>query len=255
MARKTDYAQIASAFDRRYQDHRYEGTEQTLRSFVDAGQRVLEVGCGTGHWLQLLEQWGCDVSGLDPSSQMLEKAAARGLRAELVHGHAESLPFSAASFDRVLCINAIHHFEDIPRFIGEARRVLRAGGRLLSIALDPSQGRDRWAIYDYFAPTLELDRKRYPATSLLRTWLADSGFTQCETLVAQRILSEHGARETLATDRLAQSSTSQLAILSDDEYAAGIAAIRADLAAAEARGSNLRLISDLHLYATFGSVP
>jgi ubiquinone/menaquinone biosynthesis C-methylase UbiE len=254
MARKTDYESIAASYDRRYQDNQYPGTDATLRAFVDAGQHVLEVGCGTGHWLERMESWGCRVSGVDPAAAMLEKAAARGLCAEIVRGAAEELPWPDATFDRVVCINAVHHFSDKLRFAHEARRVLRAGGRVLSIALDPSSGLDTWCIYDYFAPTLELDRARFPATSALRGWLSNAGFVACESVVVDHLKVDLPARETLEQGKVNPASTSQLAILSAEELEAGIARIWADVHSAEARGEALRLTGDLRLWATFGSV-
>lgn len=255
MDRKTDYERVAPEYDQRYERRSYDGIASVLRDFVANGQRVLEVGCGTGHWLAQLEAAGCDAIGLEPSEGMIERAAARGLKARLVRGCAESLPFAAGELDRVVCVNSIHHFSDSLRFLAEARRVLRPGGRLLSIAMDPSLGRDRWSIYDYFKPSYELDLARYPATSKLRTQLAAAGFEACETVVAEHIVMDRSAREALDRNLLARSVTSQLAILSEAEYEAGIARIRADLASAEARGEDLRLKTDLYLYATFGSVP
>jgi SAM-dependent methyltransferase len=186
---------------------------------------------------------------------MLERARARGLRATLVQGCAEALPFDDASFDRVACVNAIHHFEDVARFVAEARRVLRPGGRVLSIALDPSLGRDRWAIYDHFAPTRDLDLARYPKTGALRDMLAAAGFVGPRTDIAEHILRTVPAREALERGLLAQHVTSQLAILRDEQYEAGLASIRAAAADAEARGETLQLLSDLYLYATSATVP
>jgi SAM-dependent methyltransferase len=154
-----------------------------------------------------------------------------------------------------LCINAIHHFDDVPRFVVEARRVLRPGGVVLSIALDPSVGRDRWSIYDYFPQTRPVDLARFPATSVLRTHLASAGFVDCRTDLAERILQAVPAREALERDLLARHVTSQLALLTDEQYQAGLTRIRADAAAAEAHGRTLPLISDLYLYATSGTVP
>jgi ubiquinone/menaquinone biosynthesis C-methylase UbiE len=252
---KTDYDDLAPDYDRRYAMHRYDGIGATLGAFVSAGQRVLEVGCGTGHWLAELEAAGCTVAGLEPAAGMLERARARGLRAELSQGRAEALPYPDGVFDRVLCVNAIHHFDDVPRFLAEARRVLRARGRVLSIALDPSIGRDRWSIYDYFAPTRALDLARYPTTSALRDQLAAAGFVDCRTDVAQHTLQAVPAREALERDLLAKHVTSQLAILTDEQYQTGLDRIREDAALAEARGETLRLIIDLQLYATSGAVP
>lgn len=255
MAAKTDYDALAADYDRRYEARRYEGVGATLSATCPAGQRVLEVGCGTGHWLAQLEAGGCDVAGLEPSAAMLDKARARGLRAALVQGHAESLPFADGAFDRVVCINAIHHFDDVAGFVEEARRVLRPGGALLSIALDPSIGRDRWSIYDYFTETRSIDLARYPATSALRALLAAAGFVDCRTDIAEHILQSVPAREALERGLLAKHVTSQLAVLSDEQYEAGLERIRQDAAAAEAQGDTLRLVSDLYLYATSGTVP
>ena len=51
-------------------------------------------------------------------------------------GGAEELPFSDASFDLVWTIHAFHHWEDRAEGLGESRRVLRPGGRLLIIETD-----------------------------------------------------------------------------------------------------------------------
>jgi ubiquinone/menaquinone biosynthesis C-methylase UbiE len=255
MIKKLDYDEIAPAYDRRYVEHEYPGIFATLRKFVGDTGRVLEVGCGTGHWLEQMRSWGCRVSGLEPSAQMLERAAARKLDAELVRGRAESLPFPDASFDRVVCVNALHHVAGKQRFIAEARRVLAEGGRFLSIGIDPSAGPDVWFIYDYFETTLELDRQRYPAAAQLRSWLSEAGFADCTTVVAEHIVVDRSARECLDRDLIAKRSTSQLALLSDEQYQRGIDRIRSDLAVAEAAGGSLRLTGDLRLYGTLASVP
>jgi len=170
-----------------------------------------------------------------------------------VSGTAERLPFQGGTFDRVFCINAFHHFPDKQGFLADALRVLRPGGRLMTIGLDPHAGLDRWCIYDYFQETLDLDKARYPAAGQIREWMSATGFTDCHTIEAQHIVQRLVAREAVATGRLDKSVTSQLAILTDDEYARGIRRIREDVGTAEARGETLYLDSDLRLYATFGS--
>ena len=67
MDRSVDYDRIATTYDRRYGDNEYPGVEQALQQFVgeEPGVRVLEVGCGTGHWLALLSRRGICVAGLD----------------------------------------------------------------------------------------------------------------------------------------------------------------------------------------------
>jgi ubiquinone/menaquinone biosynthesis C-methylase UbiE len=254
--RSVDYDQVAPSYDRRYETSDYSGITRALNDFVtaDGPLRVLEVGCGTGHWLALLSERGHAVAGLDASQQMLEIARTRAPGAKLVRGGADHLPWDAASFDRVVCINAFHHFTAPQAFIAEARRVLRPRGALMTIGLDPHTGLDEWCIYRYFAGTLETDLLRYAPTAQIRAWLSDAGFSDCRTEVAQHIPLRVEAREALASGRLAKTATSQLSVLTDTEYDAGIAHIAQAIDTAEQRGERLYLSGDLRLYATFGHV-
>ncbi len=187
MPRAVDYDRVAPVYDRRYQINRWEGVESTLRDFVQTGQDVLEVGCGTGHWLGLLLKWGCSPYGIEPSVKMLLRAWRHAGDAYLASGCAEELPWRSGSFDRLIVVNALHHFSDQKAFVREARRVLRPGGRIVTIGLDPGRRDDDWYIYDYFPRSLELDLDRYPATADLVRWWEEAGFSHCSTSIAQHI--------------------------------------------------------------------
>ena len=63
------------------------------------------------------------------------------------------------------------------------------------------------------------------------------------------------ARAALEEGRLDKSATSQLSVLTDEEYPQGIDRVREAVEAAEVRGESLCLSADLRLYATFGAVP
>jgi ubiquinone/menaquinone biosynthesis C-methylase UbiE len=63
--------------------------------------------------------------GLDYSFQMLRKGSGADSSSNLIRGSGEILPFRDAIFDLIFCVNAIHHFERIDAFIGEARRLFR----------------------------------------------------------------------------------------------------------------------------------
>jgi len=70
-----------------------------------AGERLLDVGCGSGEHLGLFRRKGCDVTGIDPSSLLLDQASQQlHSRAELRLGRAEDLPFSDNEFDIVTLI-------------------------------------------------------------------------------------------------------------------------------------------------------
>ncbi len=113
---------------------------------VQPGERVLEIGFGTGHaLLELAGQVGAagKVYGIDLSDGMLEAAKCRlwrsGLRgaAELQLGDAACLPYPPEAFDAVFMSFTLELFDtpEIPVVLGECRRVLRAGGRLVVVAL------------------------------------------------------------------------------------------------------------------------
>jgi SAM-dependent methyltransferase len=220
-----NYDVVAPVYDRRYERHPYHGVRAFLRRFVSSapGGAVAEVGCGTGHWLADLIASGCTaLTGLDRSRRMLEQARAAAPNARLVQGTADRLGWVDACIDRIFCVNALHHFPDQQAFISECRRVLRADGGLLTIGLDPHVGDDEWWVYDYFPAALDLDRRRYASTVMIRDCLGAAGFRRPATEVAEHIAASipfEAARKQGLIDRYA---TSQLMLISDDDYAAGV---------------------------------
>jgi ubiquinone/menaquinone biosynthesis C-methylase UbiE len=105
---------------------------------IRAGERVLEIGCGTGVVLRdlmtLVGKRG-EVTGLDPSRTMLQRARAlsRGVaggRLRLRSGDGNDLPFAGGRFDVALAITVILHVGDPLRVVKELARVTRAGGRV-----------------------------------------------------------------------------------------------------------------------------
>ena len=95
-----------------------------------SGQRVLDAGCGAGHYAQALVDRGASVLGLEGSAELVAHARSRlGDRAE-VHQHDLNTPLDmvdGASIDGVLCALVIHHLSTRPQFLSEVFRVLRPG--------------------------------------------------------------------------------------------------------------------------------
>jgi SAM-dependent methyltransferase len=97
------------------------------------GRRALEVGCGTGVFLERVARSGASVHAVDLSADLLEQAQRRVARlpnVRLARGNAEALPFRDASFDAVYGSSILHHLH-LEAALAEAHRVLRPGGRLV----------------------------------------------------------------------------------------------------------------------------
>ncbi len=255
--RVTNYESISpNGYEVRYRKERYAGIEAALVSFgaESYAHDWLEVGTGTGHWLEFLLDRSCRVVGLDLSTTMLSCARQALPSGELVQGRAEVLPFQDRTFDRVVCVNAFHHFTDKRRFLAEVRRVLRPAGGFLSIGLDPHAGRDRWWVYEYFPETLALDEERYPSADALRTAMVDAGLVRCATYEVEHIVATRTVDSARAAGYLDRSFTSQFMILTDREFEQGLRRIADAAETPSTAGAPLLLQSDLYLYATTGWV-
>ena len=94
------------------------------------GERVLDLGCGSGVIAERLMRQGCRVLGLDIDEQMLRAAKARGV--PVVQGSGERLSFEE-EFDAVFSNAALHWMRDNPQAVAEGVfRALRPGGRFVA---------------------------------------------------------------------------------------------------------------------------
>jgi ubiquinone/menaquinone biosynthesis C-methylase UbiE len=251
---RVDYDCVAPGYNRRFVGGGTRGVAVALGALAGALRpgRILEVGCGTGHWLAGLAADGRRPYGLDLSAGMLARAVERGAGLRLVRGRAGRLPFVAGSMDLIYCVNAIHHFDEPRGFVHEAARLLCPGGRLAVIGSDPRAVEDGWYVYDYFPGTYETDLARFPPWDQVRAWLAEAGFREIRSQTVEKIHDPKVGRAVLDDPFLVKEATSQLTLLSDDAYARGLARIRQALDAAEARGETLTFEADLTMTMVSG---
>ena len=97
---------------------------------VRPGDRVLDACCGTGDLALAAAGVGADVTGVDFSARMVERARLKSSAVEWLQADAVSLPFEDAAFDVVTVAFGIRHFADLEDGLRELARVLRPGGRL-----------------------------------------------------------------------------------------------------------------------------
>ncbi len=101
--------------------------------------RWLDVGCGTGSLLQMIGQANraAERFGVDFSRPMIDAARSKlGPSVELKVAESDALPFADEEFDLVTCTFSFHHYTKPGQVLGEMRRVLAPGGRV--IIADPS---------------------------------------------------------------------------------------------------------------------
>jgi ubiquinone/menaquinone biosynthesis C-methylase UbiE len=110
---------------------------------LQPGQRVVDIGCGTGNLLLALgrDDPGVELEGLDPDARALAKAARKahrgGVAASWRPGYAQELPYADGSVDRVFSSLMLHHLhDDKDALLAEVRRVLRPDGVLVLADMD-----------------------------------------------------------------------------------------------------------------------
>jgi SAM-dependent methyltransferase len=97
---------------------------------IGAGTRVLDVGCGSGEFLQTLAEAGAVAAGIDPARGMVDEARRRAPNAEVRLGGVDDLPWADVSFDVVTAVNALQFADDTMEALGEMIRVAGPGGRI-----------------------------------------------------------------------------------------------------------------------------
>jgi len=103
-------------------------------------QRVLDVGCGTGRYCELLAKRGAKVVGIDPSSKMLECARRKitpSCKFELRFGRIEDINFPNSHFNVVVCALTVGHMHELEPFMREVSRVIKIRGRLVLSDIHP----------------------------------------------------------------------------------------------------------------------
>lgn len=234
---RVNYDKVAPTYNGRYAHKGLEGISSALQTLARnvRPERILEVGCGTGYWLEELSPLTRHVHGLDFSSGMLRQTRQRSGNFHLTHGRANQLPFADASFDLVFCANAFHHFDQPDVVIAEARRLLRPGGAFAITGMDP-RVQIRWYLYDYFSGTYETDLRRFPSSGTVTDWMIAAGFDNTEWRLVHQVAHDVRGRDALADHFLQKNGTSQLTLLTDEAYTAGLRRIESAIAEAEAKG-------------------
>ena len=112
----------------------------TAQAVVTEGDRVLDVCCGTGDLSIAAREAGGEVTGLDFSAPMLERARRKSDEVEWLEGDALALPFPDGSFDAVTIGFGLRNLANVERGLTELHRVLSSGGRVAILEITRPKG-------------------------------------------------------------------------------------------------------------------
>jgi ubiquinone/menaquinone biosynthesis C-methylase UbiE len=137
------HSRMADSYDRDEPHFRPENRAKVRANLLRVAERtgsgrLLDIGCGTGFVISLLDDVFDEIHGIDPTRAMLNRVDTSVGNITLHEGVAEDLPFEDASFDLVTAYSVLHHLADHRPALAEAARVLRPGG-VLYVDLEPNR--------------------------------------------------------------------------------------------------------------------
>ena len=227
-ARSTDFDARAATYDhlRPVGDAWWTRFDAVVRLGELRGQRILDVGCGTGAVAAaLVERAAAKVWGVEASAEML--AVARGRVPSgvgLKQGRAEQLPFRDAWFDRVV-YSLVIHLVNRPVALAEAARVLVDGGRVV-VATFAHEHFDRYWAGRFFPSLAAVDKARFPSEDALTAELAAAGF---EDIRSEQLAARENVDRETALERLRGRHISTFDLLDPDEVERGVAQAEREL--------------------------
>ena len=200
---------------------------ETLKEIIPAREvgGVLDLGCGTGRFTAALgEAYGCSVVGVEPSSAMLEVAAARGEHhVTWKQGGAEDIPLEGSTVGLVFMSQVFHHLSDPRRAFDEVRRVLTPSGHL-AVRNGVREQNDELTWLKCFPEAREIEERRTPSRKELEeTILGANSF---------ELISRRTVRQLFASsheeyfEKISRRGLSALIAISDEAFQGGLERLR-----------------------------
>jgi SAM-dependent methyltransferase len=231
-SQRVNYDAIAHLYDEPGRDHDLDPNllnflnEQTSLRPTDL--RILDMGCGMGKQLCSNQAAFHEARtvGLDLFIGMLRQAQKRCIRVAWIQGSSAQTPFPSSSFHYITNQYSYPHVLDKSGMIAETFRVLAPGGRFVMTNIDP-WSMPGWLIYQYFPTSRERDFKDFMPAEKFTAMLERAGFTSITVSRQQRQVQRTLKELQIYASR--RYRTSQLIVISDDDYEAGLARIAQDM--------------------------
>lgn len=224
---KVNYDEISRIYD----DVRA-GDVELINTFLeeidlDETCNVLDIGCGTGNYTDLLQKvTHANVFGVEPSEGMIQKARQKNPEITFNVGDAASLPFDDTFFDFVYMTDVIHHVPDITVMFQEIYRVVKPGGKVCIVTQSHKQIESR-PIVQFFPGTAAADKGRYPDIKEIIETSQNAAFHFMKTVIVE-------AGKEIELDQrflelVQKKGYSMLHLISEEEYQTGLQKLEAAL--------------------------
>lgn len=139
----------------------------------------LDVGCGTGNYLEVFLEKGINFYGVEPSDVMLSTALNR-CKTIIKKAFVEQLPFDNFFFNGATAMFTFHHWKDKQKGLNEIFRVLKTGSRLVFLSFTPEQLFNYWHVH-YFPEMIRRSAEIVPDKQEMISWLQAVGFSAVST--------------------------------------------------------------------------
>nr|BFE65206.1 hypothetical protein GCM10020063_097320 [Dactylosporangium thailandense] len=214
-------AATAFAAGRHLDDDALRGWRERIAHYLrpTAETHLLDLGAGTGQWMSAFRRWyGLTPLGIEPS------AAMRALAQEsILGGDAERIPLPDGDVDAVWLSTVVHHLPDLPAAAAEIRRVLRPGG--LVLIRSAFAGRpDGISLFTHFPEAATAMATRFPSALDVARGFGTAGFAALALEPVPQLTAPTLGHIVDTFDRAAHTP---LLLIGDDEYARGLARLRA----------------------------
>jgi len=116
-----------------------ESEKACVQKFLDriANRKILELGCGTGHWSGWMASQGFEVHGVDIAEKMLEKAKGKNIpNSKFEVMSMTDLQFRDNSVENIIAITSLEFSIDLDKTFSEIKRVLKPNGYLIAAVLN-----------------------------------------------------------------------------------------------------------------------
>lgn len=200
------------------------------------GGKYFDIGCGTGNYTRALTGMGLNMTGIEPSGVMIEKATADNPGITFVQAAAESIPLADATFDGGIGTFTIHHWNDMQKGLREIHRIMKPGGRFVLLSFTPEQLMGYWLCH-YFPRTMRNSAAVVSDIGAMTGIFEDCDFTDIST-------EKYFVHEGL-TDHFLYSNKYRPAAYLDPDIRSGVSSFRIYADEAEVQQGLVQLEEDI----------